>query len=108
MQKIFCFNSIIAFFVSFLVISCAGTPPKKEYAQAKMALMAASEAQAQIHAPVDFDKAEQYMKLCDRAFYERIFSKAREYALLAKQFAEAAELKALEKKKQSDLTIQSP
>ena len=106
MQKSFCpYGFVLLIF--FLFISCAGTPPKKEFALARMALIAASDAEASSLSPVEFEKAQDYMKLCERAFYERLYSNAKEYALQARQFAEQAEAKALEKKKQSDFIIQN-
>ncbi|MBI2608287.1 MAG: DUF4398 domain-containing protein [Deltaproteobacteria bacterium] len=94
------------FFIFILFfLSCAGTAPKKEYAQAKMAILGAEEAGASLYAPLSYNKAQDYLKRSERAFYERLYSEARRLALLAKEKAEEAEESALQKKKtQPDAT----
>ena len=90
------------------VTACAGTPPKKEYARAVMAVTAAQDVDAKVHAPIDFEKSEKYLRLSQTAMYERLFSKAAEYALLAQQYAEKAEVQSLTRKQQSDFVIHEP
>jgi len=88
------FFILIVFF-----LACAGTPPKKEFAQAKMAVLGAEEAGASQLAPLSYKRAQDYLKQSERAFYERLYSEAKRLALLAKEKAEEAEEIALHKKK---------
>ncbi len=78
---------------------CAGMPPNKDYARAKMAILSAEKVGARIYAPLAFERSKKYLKQCDGAYYERLYSEAKRYALLALEAAERAEEEALEKKK---------
>ena len=99
-------RAFFAFIVLFLLVSCAGVPPKRDYAFARMAIMSAEKSGARLDSPIKYDKALKYLKLSERAFYERLYSEAEKYALLAKSFAEEAEDETLKKKKGGSTIIE--
>ena len=99
-------RAFFAFIGLFLIISCAGVPPKRDYAEAKMALLSAEKSGARLESPVKYDKALKYLKLSERAFYERFYSEAERYALMAKSLAEEAEDEVLKKKKGGSTIIE--
>ncbi|HLD73477.1 MAG TPA: hypothetical protein VJB34_01055 [Bdellovibrionota bacterium] len=99
-------RAFFAFIVLFFIVSCAGIPPKKDYARARMAVLSAEKSGARLDSPVKYDKALKYLKLSERAFYERLYSEAEKYALMAKGLAEEAEEETLKKKKGGGTVIE--
>ena len=74
------------------------TRPKVEMSLSQAAFLAAKEAGADVHASSLFRKAEDYYLKAKSAYRRKYFNKAKEYALLSKQFSEQAEFAAQRKK----------
>lgn len=65
---------------------------------AQAAFLAAKEAQADVHAPNLYRKAEDYYLKAKSAYRRKYFNKAKEYAVLSQKFSEQAEYAANRKK----------
>ncbi len=100
------FFAFMSLFLALVMTSCAGIAPKKDYARASMAVISAEKSGARLDSPVKYDKALKYLKLSERAFYERLYAEAEKYALLAKSLAEEAEDDTLKKKKGGSTIIE--
>ena len=74
------------------------TRPKVEMSLAQAAFLAAKEAQADVHAPNLYRKAEDYYLKAKSAYRRKYFNKAKEYAVLSQKYAEQAEYAANRKK----------
>ncbi|MBF0360189.1 MAG: DUF4398 domain-containing protein [Oligoflexia bacterium] len=72
---------------------CAFTmaKPKLELSMAQAAFMAAKQAKANTLAPNLYRKAEVYFMKAKSAYKRKYFAKAKQYAILSKQFSERAE-----------------
>ncbi len=83
-----------------LLAACglATTRPKLEMVMAQTAYMAARQANAQGLAPEFFRRAEFYYLKAKTTYRQKFFNKAKQYALLSRQFAERAEFIAVRKK----------
>lgn len=80
-----------------MACSLTATRPKQEMSMATSAFVAARDANAHISAPNLFRKAEYYYGRAKSAYRKKYFDKAKQYAVLAKKFAERAEFLALRK-----------
>lgn len=93
--------------ISFLLLlgacSLTASRPKEELSLATAAFVAAREANAHISAPELYRKAEYYLLKARDTYRKKYFDKAKDYALLAKKFAENAEFVALKKATLEDL-----
>ncbi len=67
------------------------TRPKVEMSLAQAAFMAAKESGADVKSSTLFRKAEDYYLKAKSAYRRKYFNKAKEYALLSKQYSEKAE-----------------
>jgi hypothetical protein len=89
------------FLISLLVIltACglATTRPKLEMSLAQSAFLAAREAKAQTLAPGLYRKAEFYYLKAKSSYKRKYFNKAKQYAILSKNFSERAEFVAIRK-----------
>ena len=83
-----------------LITACgiAAVRPKLEMALAQTAFLAAKAANAHKLAPGPFRKAEFYYLKAKSSYRRKYFSKAKQYALLSKNFSEKAEYMATRKK----------
>jgi len=92
-------NKFLTILFLFLLGACSLTAsrPKEELSLATAAFVAAREANAHISAPELFRKAEYYLLKARDTYRKKYFDKAKDYALLAKKFAENAEFVALKK-----------
>ena len=83
------------------------TPDSAAWYSAKVApsaaFVAAREANAHISAPELYRKAEFYLLKARETYRKKYFDKAKDYALLARKFAETAEFVALKKATLEDL-----
>jgi hypothetical protein len=88
------------FFLLFFLGACGltTTRPKIEMSLAQSAFIAAKEAGADVHAANLFRNAEDYYLKAKSAYRRKYFNKAKEYALLSKQYSEKAEYAAVRKK----------
>ena len=87
--------------LAFLFLTACGfiaTRPKFEMAIAQTAFMAAKTAKARSLAPNFFRKAEFYYLKAKSAYKKKYFNKAKQYAILSKEFSEKAEYIAVKKK----------
>ncbi|MFI5391832.1 MAG: hypothetical protein ACHQYQ_10770 [Bacteriovoracales bacterium] len=87
----------ILFLLLFGACSLTSSRPKEEMSLAAAAFIAAREANAHISAPDLYRKAEYYLLKARETYRKKYFDQARDYALLAKKFAENAEFVALKK-----------
>ena len=89
------------FLISLLVIltACglATTRPKLEMSLAQSAFHAARQAKAQTLAPGLYRKAEFYYLKAKSSYKRKYFNKAKQYAILSKNFSERAEFVAIRK-----------
>lgn len=89
------------FVISLLVIltACglATTRPKLEMSLAQSAFLAARQAKAQTLAPGLYRKAEFYYLKAKSSYKRKYFNKAKQYAILSKNFSERAEFVAIRK-----------
>ena len=95
-----CFFYFFFFFtLSTLFPSCGlvQTKPKLELSLAEAAFVAAREQNAHIKAPGLFRKAEIYYLKARSSYRKKYFSKAKQYALLSREFSEQAEFAAIKK-----------
>lgn len=76
--------------------SCSTAPPVQEMSDARQALQAAREAQAQVHAPDPMRRAEALMGEATEALEAGRYEQAREQALAAKRNAIEARSSATE------------
>ena len=83
-----------------LLIGCglATTRPKLEMVMAQTAFVAARDATAQTLSPELFRRAEFYYLKAKSSYRQKAFNKAKQYALLSRQFAERAEYASIRKK----------
>jgi len=84
-----------------LILGACGlttTRPKVEMSLAQAAFMAAKESGADVRSSTLFRKAEDYYLKAKSAYRRKYFNKAKEYALLSKQFSEKAEYDSVRKK----------
>ncbi|MBF0363922.1 MAG: DUF4398 domain-containing protein [Oligoflexia bacterium] len=82
----------------FLFVQGCGltvTRPKLEVNMAASAFIAAKEAKANTLAPNLYRKAELYFLKAKSAYKRKYFNKARQYALISRQFSEKAEYVAI-------------
>ncbi len=91
---------IKVFFLCFVLGACGLTTPrpKLEMTYAQMAFMAAREAEADKKSPTLFRKAEFYYLKAKSAYKRKYFNKAKQYAILSKNYSERAEFVAVRKK----------
>ena len=75
----------------------ATTRPKLEMSLAATAFLAAQQANAQALASTNYRKAEYYYLKAKSFYKKKFFNKAREYALLSREFSEKAEYAAMRK-----------
>ena len=94
---------IFSFILFFGACSLTSSRPKEEMSLATAAFLAAREANAHISAPDLFRKAEFYLLKARETYRRKNFDKAKDYALLAKKFAENAEFVALKKAALEDI-----
>lgn len=85
--------------LGFLLGSCGltTTRPKEEMSLAAAAFLAANEANALILAPGLYKKAETYYLKAKALYRRKYFNKAKQFAILSRQFAERAEFVAQRK-----------
>ena len=69
----------IVFLLSLVLISCAGTPPIKEYAIAKQALISAKKHKSHIYFPQRYKNAIKLYKKGTSSFKDRYYGQARNY-----------------------------
>ncbi|MBF0299881.1 MAG: DUF4398 domain-containing protein [Oligoflexia bacterium] len=69
--------------------------PKLELSMAQAAFVAAKQAKANTLAPNLYRKAEVYFLKAKSSYKRKYFSKAKQYAILSKQFSERAEFVAM-------------
>ncbi len=87
--------------ISLLILSSCGlttTRPKIEMSLAQSAFMEAKESEADVQSPALFRKAEVHYLKAKSAYRRKYFNKAKEYALISKQYSEKAEYDARRKK----------
>jgi hypothetical protein len=89
---------IFLFLVIFGACGLTTTRPKIEMSLAQSAFIAAKEAGADVHASNLFRNAEDNYLKAKSAYRRKYFNKAKEYALLSKQYSEKAEYAAIRKK----------
>lgn len=84
---------ILTISLIFILGACglATTRPKVEMSLAQAAFMAAKESGADVKSSTLFRKAEDYYLKAKSAYRRKYFNKAKEYALLSKQYSEKAE-----------------
>lgn len=88
----------LSLFILFLgSCSLTASRPKEELALATAAFISAREANAHISAPDLYRKAEYYLIKARETYRKKFFDQAKDYALLAKKFAEDAEFISLKK-----------
>ena len=75
----------------------ATTRPKLEMSMAATAFLAAKKVKAQSKAPNLYRKAEFYYLKAKSSYKSKFFSKAKQYAILSKEFSERAEFIAIRK-----------
>lgn len=75
----------------------ATTRPKVEMSLAQAAFLAARDAKAQTLAPGLYRKAEFYYLKAKSSYRRKYFNKAKQYAVLSKNFSERAEFVAIRK-----------
>lgn len=86
--------------LSLLILSSCGlstTRPKLEMSLAAAAFMAAKEAKADEKSPEEFRKAEIYYLKAKSSYKRKYFNKAKQYAILSRNFSEKAEFTAIRK-----------
>ncbi len=66
---------------------CASTPPVQEMSDARQAVQAAREANAEHYAPISFGEAERLLDQATRLLETKNYRKARQSALAAKEMA---------------------
>ncbi len=66
---------------------CASTPPVQEMSDARQAVQAAREADAQHRAPISLGEAERLLQQATRQLEMKAYREARESALAAKEMA---------------------
>jgi hypothetical protein len=81
--------------------SLATTRPKLEMTMAQTAFVAARNANAQTLAPGLYRKAEFYYLRAKSHYRRKYFNKAKQYAILSKEYSEKAEFVAVQKAPQS-------
>jgi hypothetical protein len=90
-------------FALFLILttltacSLATTRPKMEMSMAQTAFIAARNANAQTLAPGLYRKAEFYYLRAKSSYRRKYFNKAKQYAILSKEYSEKAEFVAVQK-----------
>lgn len=91
---------ILSISLVFILGACglATTRPKVEMSLAQAAFMAAKESGADVRSSTLFRKAEDFYLKAKSAYRRKYFNKAKEYALLSKQYSEKAEYDAVRKK----------
>lgn len=89
---------IICFLLILGACGLTTTRPKIEMSLAQSAFIAAKEAGADVHASNLFRNAEDYYLKAKSAYRRKYFNKAKEYALLSRQYSEKAEYAAVRKK----------
>ena len=94
---------IYSFLLLFGACSLTASRPKEEMSIAAAAFVAAREANAHISAPELYRKAEYYLLKARETYRKKYFDKAKDYALLARKFAENAEFIALKKATLEDI-----
>ncbi len=84
----------------FILGACglATTRPKVEMSLAQAAFMAAKESGADVHASTLYRKAEDFYLKAKSSYRRKYFNKAKEYAILSKQYSEKAEYASTRKK----------
>lgn len=77
---------------------CASNPPVQEMSDARQAIEAAREAQAEVYAPGSLHHAENYLDEATRGLESGSYAAAREAALAAKRAAMQARSEAVQAK----------
>lgn len=92
-------KNFLIFSLLVIIGACglATTRPKLEMSMAQTAFLAARDAKAQTLAPGLYRKAEFYYLKAKSSYKRKYFNKAKQYALLSKNFAERAEFVAIRK-----------
>jgi len=88
---------LISLFVILTACGLATTRPKLEMSLAQSAFLAARTAKAQTLAPGLYRKAEFYYLKAKSSYRRKYFNKAKQYAILSKNFSERAEFVAIRK-----------
>ena len=103
---LFLFTKLIFCFFCFFFISCAGTPPLKEYTLARSALKHAKKYQAGTYAPLDYRKSISLYREAQAHFKNRYYGSAREAFRESRDMAEKAEeVSRWKEYKQGNLTL---
>jgi predicted S18 family serine protease len=84
------------FLVVTAMVGCAISPPVQEMSDARQAIRAAQDAQADRHAPAALNQAEELLTRATRSLEQGEYENARQAALAAKQKAIAARDRAVE------------
>ncbi len=90
-------KSFLIINLTFFICSCGLTTarPKLEMSMAQAAFIAAKTAKADEKAPNLFRKSEIYYIKAKSYYRRKYFNKAKEFAILSKEFAEKAEFAAI-------------
>lgn len=88
---------ILCVLIFLTACSLATTRPKLEMNMAQTAFLAARNVNAQTLAPGLYRKAEFYYLKAKSSYRRKYFNKAKQYAILSKEFAEKAEFVAVQK-----------
>ncbi|TNF03106.1 MAG: DUF4398 domain-containing protein [Deltaproteobacteria bacterium] len=88
---------LISLFVILAACGLATTRPKLEMSLAQSAFLAARQSKAQTLAPGLYRKAEFYYLKAKSSYKRKYFNKAKQYAILSKNFSERAEFVAIRK-----------
>lgn len=84
-------KGVFAFGLCIVFLSCASYIPEKEIAIAQAALKAAQDARAQVYAPRLFQRAQDALRSAKRAYDEREYGLAKEFAWKSQTYSERAE-----------------
>ncbi len=82
---------ISTLFWMLFLISCAGTPPVKEYSLARTALQAAKKFEANKYNPKLYRKAVYFYRKGSHSFDKRLYGQAKDYFNQCLEMAEKSE-----------------
>jgi len=85
----------------FVISSGCAKPPRKELANAKLAINAAKQAEADVYSPLDYKSAEDYLGQARKMFEKKKYKEAREMAIASKNKAVKAKNEAIQAKIQA-------
>jgi len=97
------FRGMLTFcvFSVFVISSGCAKPPTKELANAKLAINAAKQAEADVYSPLDYRSAEDYLDQARRMLEKKKYKEAREMAVASKNKAVKAKNEAIQAKIQA-------